>query len=114
LDHLDIYALMPHQSLDSVLYFITFIEDATRNGRCGLIKHAQKRLAMVENQIDRKLRCLQSNKGEEYKSNEFIKFCREHNVKWKFMAPYNPEQSDIAKRMNQTIQQRIVANDTSL
>jgi transposase InsO family protein len=61
-------------------------------------------LAMVENQTDRKLKCLQSDNEGEYKSDDFVQFCRERSIKREFMAPYSPEQNGIAEQMNRTIQ----------
>jgi transposase InsO family protein len=64
---------------------------------------------MVENQTDRKLKCLRSDNGGEYKSDEFVQFCRERGIRCEFTAPYSPEQNDIAERMNRTIKERIVS-----
>ena len=42
-------------------------------------------LTMVENQIDRKLKCLKSDKKGQYKLDEFVKF-----IKWEYTIPYSP------------------------
>ena len=64
---------------------------------------------MVENQTGRKLKCLRTDNGGEFKSNEFVKFCRERGIRREYTAPYSPEQNGIAERMNQTIQERVVS-----
>jgi transposase InsO family protein len=64
-------------------------------------------LAMVENQTDRKLKCLRSDNGGEYKSVEFVQFFRERGIRRVFTAPYNPEENGVAEWMNRTIQERI-------
>jgi transposase InsO family protein len=64
---------------------------------------------MVENQTDRKLKCLQSDNKGEYKSGEFVQFCREHGIRREFKTPYSPEQNGVAERMNRTVQNRIVS-----
>jgi transposase InsO family protein len=64
---------------------------------------------MVETQTDRRLKCLRSDNGGEYKSDEFVQFCRERGIRREFMAPYSPEQNGVAERMNQTIQKQIVS-----
>ena len=66
-------------------------------------------LAMVENQTGRKLKCLRTDNGGEFKSDEFVKFCRERGIRREYTAPYSPEQNGIAERMNQAIQERIVS-----
>jgi transposase InsO family protein len=64
---------------------------------------------MVENQMDRKLKCLRSDNGGEYKSDEFVQFCRERGIRQEFTAPYSPKQNEVAEWMNQTIQGQIVS-----
>jgi hypothetical protein len=64
---------------------------------------------MVKNQTDQKLKCLRSDNVGEYKSDEFVQFCRERGIRREFMAPYSPEQNGVAERMNHTIQDRIVS-----
>jgi transposase InsO family protein len=107
---------MPHQSLGGASYFVTFIDDATRKvwayptrTKDRVFTIFKDWLAMVENQTDRKLKCLRSDNGGEYKSDQFAQFCRERGIRREFTAPYSPEQNGIAKRMNLTIQERIVS-----
>jgi transposase InsO family protein len=64
---------------------------------------------MVENQTDRKLKCLRSDNRGEYKSDEFVQFYRERGIRREFTAPYSPEQNGVVERMNRTIQERIVS-----
>ena len=66
-------------------------------------------LAMVENQTDRKLKCLRIDNRGEFKSDEFVKFCRERGIRREYMAPYSPEQNGIVERMNRMIQEHVVS-----
>jgi transposase InsO family protein len=107
---------MSHQSLGGASYFVTFIDDATRKvwahptrTKDRVFTIFKDWLAMVENQMDRKLKCLRSNNGGEYKSNEFVQFCRERGIRREFTAPYSPKQNGVAEQMNRTIQERIVS-----
>jgi hypothetical protein len=70
--HLDICGPMPHQSLGGASYFVTFIDDATRKvwayptrTKDRVFTIFKDWLAMVENQTDRKLKCLRSDNGGE-------------------------------------------------
>jgi hypothetical protein len=90
----------------------------TLRGKCALIRLEQKIaflrssrnwLAMVENQTDRKRKCLQCDNGGGYKSDEFIKFCRERSIRCEYTASYNREQNGVAERLNRTMQERIVS-----
>jgi transposase InsO family protein len=58
---------------------------------------------------NRKLKCLRSDNGGEYKSHEFVQFFRERGIKHEFTAPYSPEQNGVEERKNRTIQERIVS-----
>ena len=64
---------------------------------------------MVALQTCRKLKCLGTDNGGEFKSEEFVTFCRERSIQREYTTPYSLEQNGIAERMNQTIQERIVS-----
>ena len=51
----------------------------------------------VENQLGRKIKALRSNRSGEYKS-PFTKVYTKQNIRYKFTAPYSPQQNGIAKR----------------
>jgi hypothetical protein len=108
--HSDVCGSMPHQSLGGASYFVTFIYDATRKvwayptqTKDRVFTIFKEWLMMVENQTDRKLKSLRSDNGGEYKSDEFVQFCRERGIRREFMAPHSPDQNGVAERMNQTI-----------
>ena len=80
--HSDVSGPMPHQSLGGASYFISFIDNSTRNvwaypirTKIRVFSIFTDWLAMVENQTGRKLKCLRSDNGGEFKSEEFVKFC---------------------------------------
>ena len=64
---------------------------------------------MIENKYGKMLRFLQTDNIGVFKSEEFIKFCRERGIDSEYMAPYSPEQNGIAKRMHEMIPKRIVS-----
>ena len=68
-------------------YFITFINDCTRFCHVYLLKSKDKALnyfkiykAEVENQLEKKIKLLRSDRGGEYFSNGFSEFCVEHGI----------------------------------
>ena len=98
---------MPHQSLGGASYFVSFIDDSTRKVWAYPIRTKDRVfsiftdwLAMVENQTGRKLKCLRTDNGGEFKSEEFVKFCRERGIRREYTTPYSPEQNGIAERTN--------------
>ena len=64
---------------------------------------------MVENLSVRKLKCLRTDNGGEFKSEEFVKFCQESDIRRVYTITYSQEQNAIAECMNQTIQERVVS-----
>jgi transposase InsO family protein len=65
--------------------------------------------ADVENQLERKIKRLRSDRGGEYFSSEFTKFCVEHGIIHEKTPPYSPQSNDIAKRKNRTLTELVNA-----
>ena len=107
---------MPHQSLGGALYFVSFIDDSTRKVWAYPIRIKDPVfsifsdwLAMVKNQTGWKLKCLRTDNGGEFESEEFVTFCRERGIRREGTACYSPNQNGIVERMNRTIQEHFVS-----
>src|SRR3954464_11140031 len=59
--------------------------------------------AEAENQLDRKIKRLRSDRGGEYFSNEFDFFCAEHGIIHERTPPYSPQSNGVAERKNRTL-----------
>ena len=60
---------------------------------------------MVENESDRKIKCLRSDRGGKFTSDEFFVFCEEHGIKREFSTARTPQKNGVVERMNKTVQQ---------
>ena len=80
--HSNICGPMNVRARHEVVYFITFIDDYTRYGYVYLISHKSQALEcfikimnLVENQFDKKIKILRTNRGREYLSDQFKQAC---------------------------------------
>jgi len=91
-------------------YFMTLIDDATRFCYVYLLRTKDEALdyfkiykAEVENQLERKIKRLRSDRGGEYFPKIFDEFCEEHGIIHERTHPYSPESNGIAERKNRTV-----------
>jgi len=71
---------------------------------------------MAENETNLKIKCLQSDNGGEFTSNDFENFFEKHGIKRQFSASRTPQQNDAVERKNRTVQEmaRIMLNDSKV
>ena len=53
------------------------------------------------------MKCLRSDNGGEYTSNEFKSYCSEKGIRHEKTVPCTPQQNGVAERMNRTIVEKI-------
>ena len=46
---------------------------------------------------------LRTDRGGEYISSDFLRFCREHGIHKQFTTRYTPQKNGVAERKNRTI-----------
>ncbi|GKE71966.1 retrovirus-related pol polyprotein from transposon TNT 1-94 [Tanacetum coccineum] len=80
-------------------YFITFIDDCTKYCYVHLLKSKYEAIdkfvlykTEVENQLGRKIKVVQSDRGGEYVS-PFAELCAKHEIRHEFTALYSPQQN---------------------
>jgi len=61
--------------------------------------------ALVENESDRKIKCLKSDRGGEFIQDEFFDFFEQHGIKRQFFIARTPQQNAVVERMNIIVQQ---------
>jgi hypothetical protein len=94
--HSDVCGPMPSTSLSGYVYYVSFIDDYSRKTWFYF-------KAFILNLFERKIKIPRSNNGGEYTSKEFVRFCRDAEIKRKLTTPYNPQQNGVVERKNRTI-----------
>ncbi|KAH9722428.1 hypothetical protein KPL70_006731 [Citrus sinensis] len=88
-------------------YFITFIDDCSRYTYVYLLRTKSEAFdkfkifkAEVENQKDKKIKMVRSDRSGEYFSIEFNNYCEEVGIIHQRSAPFTPQQNGLAERKN--------------
>ncbi|KAK4404477.1 Retrovirus-related Pol polyprotein from transposon TNT 1-94 [Sesamum angolense] len=63
----------------------------------------------VENQLEKKIKRLRSNRGGEYKTKFLKEFCEINGTIYEMSATYTPQQNGIAERKNRTLKEMMNA-----
>lgn len=58
---------------------------------------------MVEKEAEISIKCLRTDKGGEFNSNEFNEFCKENGIKRQLTTAFTPQQNGVAERKNRTL-----------
>uniref|UniRef100_A0A2N9FLT3 Integrase catalytic domain-containing protein n=1 Tax=Fagus sylvatica TaxID=28930 RepID=A0A2N9FLT3_FAGSY len=102
------------ESLGGNRYFVTFIDDASRKVWVYVLKTKdqvfqlfKKFHAMVERQKGKSLKCLRTDNGGEYTSNEFENYCSEYGIRHEKTVPGTPQHNGVAERINCTIVEKV-------
>lgn len=108
--HTDVCGPMQVKSLQSSLYFVTFIDDYSRKVVVYCIENKsmvfdifKEFKARVENQTGKKIITLRSDNGKEYCNQSMDEFLRKNGIVHQTTVPYTPEQNGVAERMNRTL-----------
>uniref|UniRef100_A0A2N9ID98 CCHC-type domain-containing protein n=1 Tax=Fagus sylvatica TaxID=28930 RepID=A0A2N9ID98_FAGSY len=96
----NVYKLLGNTILGGVAAVVESEDDDTLLWHMRL-RHISER--EVENQTGRKIKCLRTDNGTEYRDGDFLKFCEEHGIKRHFTVRKTPQQNGVAERLNRTI-----------
>ena len=99
-------------SIGGSCYFETFIDDYTRHTWACLIAKESKVFAsflkvksLAERETGKKIKCLRSNGGKEYFSDQFSSYLQKEGIRCEFSCRYTPEHNGVAESKNQTIEE---------
>nr|GEZ16377.1 zinc finger, CCHC-type [Tanacetum cinerariifolium] len=57
----------------------------------------------VENEVGKKLKSFRTDRGGEFTSREFIRYCKENEILRQLTAPYSPQQNGVVERRNRSV-----------
>ncbi|KAI3768676.1 hypothetical protein L2E82_19506 [Cichorium intybus] len=96
-------------------YFLSFIDDYSRKGWVYLLTEKSQALESfkdfkdkVEKETGKVVKALRTDRGGEYLSNEFSKFCREHGIRRQLTTSFTPQQNGVTERKNRTVINMVV------
>ncbi len=103
---------------------MSFIDDHTWKVWVDFMKHKGEEVfqhflnfkVMVEKEKGVSIKCLRSNGGGEYFSNEFSEYLKEHGIQRKYSCSYSPQHNGIVERKNKHIVEiaRAMLNEKNL
>ncbi|WJZ99453.1 hypothetical protein VitviT2T_017897 [Vitis vinifera] len=113
--HSDICDLKFVQTRGGNKYFITFVDDSTKYCYVYLLKSKDEAIEKfvlykteVENQLNKKIKVLRSDRGGEYES-PFVDICAQHGIIHETTTPYSPQSNGVAERKNRTLKEMMNA-----
>lgn len=108
--HSDVCGPMREKSINGARYYVSFIDDNSRWCEVRFFKSKnevfgkfKEFLKLTENQKEKKIKCIQSDNGGEYRNEEFDNYLKEHGIVRRLTVAHNPEQNGIAERKNRTL-----------
>ncbi|KAL0288219.1 UNVERIFIED_CONTAM: Retrovirus-related Pol polyprotein from transposon TNT 1-94 [Sesamum radiatum] len=108
--HTDVCGPLSIPTRGGFSYFITFSDDHSRYGYVYLMRYKSEAFGRfkeyrleVENQTNRKIKALRSDRGGEYLSGEFIDYLKENGILPQWTPPGMPQLNGVAERMNRTL-----------
>ena len=95
-------------------YFVTFVDDFSRYTKVYLVKHKNEAFGMfltykaeVENQMNKKIKRIRSNRGCEYVL--FNDYCVKECIIHEVIPLYSPKSNGVGERKNKTLKEMMNA-----
>ncbi|GJR97113.1 retrotransposon protein, putative, ty1-copia subclass [Tanacetum coccineum] len=108
--HTDVCGPFKIVSRQGASYFVTFTDDFSRYGYVYLLKHKHEVFETfkvfqkeAENQLEKTIKSLRSDRGGEYMSQEFLDHLKDHGIISYQTPPYTPQHNGVSERRNRTL-----------
>ncbi|KAL0430611.1 UNVERIFIED_CONTAM: Transposon Ty2-GR1 Gag-Pol polyprotein [Sesamum radiatum] len=108
--HTDVCGPLSISARGGFSYFITLTDDHSRYDYVYLMRYKSEAFGRfkeyrleIENQTNRKIKALRSDRGGEYLSSEFIDYLKENEILSQWTPPGTPQLNGVAERRNRTL-----------
>ncbi|KAG7565068.1 Zinc finger CCHC-type superfamily [Arabidopsis suecica] len=108
--HTDVCGPIKPKSLGKSNYFLLFIDDFSRKTwvcflkeKSEVFENFKKFKAHVEKESGLEIKAMRSDRGGEFTSKEFLKYCEDNGIRRQLTVPRSPQQNGVAERKNRTI-----------
>lgn len=108
--HTDVCGPIKPNSFGKNKYFLLFIDDYSRKTwvyflkeKSEVFENFKKFKALVEKESGLSIKAMRSDRGGEFTSNKFNKYCEDHGIRRPLTVPRSPQQNGVAERKNRTI-----------
>ena len=103
--HSDVWGPAQTPTVGECRYYVTFIDDHSHYAwifpmkkKSEVLSHFQKLKGQVEKETGRHIRCLPSDGGKEYFSDEFNSYLQGKGIRRELSCRYTPQQNGVAER----------------
>lgn len=103
--HTDLMGPTKTSSYSSFRYAMVFVDDFSRYTWVKFLKEKSEALSKftefkiaVEKEFGVKIKCLRSDNGGEYMSNDFFKYCDDNGISRQMTCPSTPQQNGVSER----------------
>ena len=106
LTHTNLWGPYSVTSINGNKYYISFINDASKEGKVEFLKTKDETNQLVKNHfvqlkaLSKWPRALWVDHGKEFNNADLINWCEKDGIEVEFTAPYSLSQSGVAEQLN--------------
>jgi len=101
-------------SMSGNKYFLSIIDDKSRKVWLYFLRSKDETFdkfcewkELVENQTDKRVKCLRTDNGLEFCNIKFDSYCKKYGIERHRTCTYTPQQNGVAERMNRTVMEKV-------
>ena len=103
--HSDLLGPTRTTSYTGLHYVMVFVDDFSRFSWVYFLEHKNEAFSKfilfkhaVEKEFELKIKCMRTDNGGEFFSNDFMEYCKEHGIQWQLTCLETPQHNRVAER----------------